>query len=117
MPRRDSRADHIDRRATVRGYGNLIDCYLRCRPNQSGHTREQWQELAKGQSPRAVIIACCDSRADPATIFDADPGDIFVVRNVANLVPPFEPIGGRDGVSAALEYGVNELYVREIVVM
>ena len=117
MPRRYLSTDRNDRRTTVRGYGNLIDGYRRFRANQSGHTREQWQELAKGQSPRAVIIACCDSRADPASIFDADPGDIFVVRNVANLVPPFEPIRGRDGVSAAIEYGVNELNVREIVVM
>jgi len=101
----------------VRGFGNLIEGYRRFRANQSGPKRRQWQQLAEGQSPRAVIIACCDSRADPATIFDADPGDIFVVRNVANLVPPFEPNGGRDGVSAAIEYGVTQLNVPEIVVM
>ena len=101
----------------MRGYGNLIDGYRRFRANQSDPTREQWQQLAEGQSPRAVIIACCDSRADPATIFDADPGDIFVVRNVANLAPPFEPNGARDGVSAAIEYGVTQLNVPEIVVM
>ena len=101
----------------MRGYGNLIDGYRRFRANQSGPKREQWQQLAEGQSPRAVIIACCDSRADPATIFDADPGDIFVVRNVANLAPPFEPNGARDGVSAAIEYGVTQLNVPEIVVM
>ena len=95
----------------MRGFGNLIDGYRRFRANQSGVNRRQWQQLAEGQSPRAVIIACCDSRADPATIFDADPGDIFVVRNVANLVPPFEPDGGRDGVSAAIEYGVTQLNV------
>jgi carbonic anhydrase len=71
----------------------------------------------EGQSPRALIVACCDSRADPATIFDADPGDIFVVRNVANLVPPFEPGEGRDGVSAAIEFAVTQLNVPEIVVM
>jgi carbonic anhydrase len=79
--------------------------------------REQWQQLAEGQSPRAVVIACSDSRADPATIFDADPGDIFVVRNVANLVPPFEPNGTPDGVSAAIEYAVTQLNTPEIVVM
>jgi carbonic anhydrase len=101
----------------VRGYGNLIDGYRRFRANQSNSTREQWQQLAEGQSPRAVIIACSDSRADPATIFDADPGDIFVVRNVANLVPPFEPSGARDGVSAAIEYAVTQLNTPEIVVM
>jgi carbonic anhydrase len=101
----------------VRGFGNLIDGYRRFRANQSGPERRQWLQLAEGQSPRAVIIACCDSRTDPATIFDADPGDIFVVRNVANLVPPFEPNGGRDGVSAAIEYGVTQLNVPEIVVI
>lgn len=101
----------------MRGYGNLIDGYRRFRANQSQPAREQWQQLVEGQSPRAVIIACSDSRADPAIIFDADPGDIFVVRNVANLVPPFEPNGARDGVSAAIEYGVTQLNVPEIVVM
>lgn len=101
----------------MRGYGNLIDGYRRFRANQSDPMQEQWQQLAEGQSPRAVIIACCDSRADPATIFDADPGDIFVVRNVANLAPPFEPDRARDGVSAAIEYAVTQLNVPEIVVM
>jgi len=101
----------------VRGYGNLIDGYRRFRANQSSTAREHWQQLVEGQSPRAVIIACSDSRADPAIIFDADPGDIFVVRNVANLAPPFEPNGARDGVSAAIEYGVTQLHVPEIVVM
>jgi len=104
-------------RITVRGFGNLVDGYRRFRANQSSATREHWHQLAEGQSPRAVIIACCDSRADPATIFDADPGDIFVVRNVANLVPPFDPNGKRDGVSAAIEFGVIKLKVPEIVVM
>jgi carbonic anhydrase len=101
----------------VRGYGNLIDGYRRFRAKQSSSSREHWQELANGQSPRAVIIACCDSRADPAIIFDADPGDIFVVRNVANLVPPFEPTGTPDGVWAAIEYAVTQLNTPEIVVM
>jgi carbonic anhydrase len=101
----------------MRGFGNLIDGYRRFRAQQSSSSKEQWEQLAEGQSPRAVIIACCDSRADPATIFDTDPGEIFVVRNVANLVPPFEANGGRHGVSAALEFGVTQLNVPEIVVM
>ena len=100
----------------MRGFGNLIDGYRRFRSKQSG-AREQWEQLAEGQAPRACIIACCDSRADPATIFDTDPGEIFVVRNVANLVPPFEASGGRHGVSAALEFAVTQLNVPEIVVM
>jgi carbonic anhydrase len=101
----------------VRGFGNLIEGYGRFRANQCSATRDHWQQLVEGQSPRALIVACCDSRADPATIFDADPGDIFVVRNVANLVPPFEPGEGRDGVSAAIEFAVTQLNVPEIVVM
>ncbi|HEU0311509.1 MAG TPA: carbonic anhydrase [Sphingomicrobium sp.] len=101
----------------MRGFGNLIDGYRRFRTKQSAAARVQWEQLAEGQSPRAVIIACCDSRADPATIFDTDPGEIFVVRNVANLVPPFEANGGRHGVSAALEFAVTQLNVPEIVVM
>jgi carbonic anhydrase len=100
----------------MRGFGNLIDGYRRFREKQSG-AKEQWEQLAEGQAPRARIIACCDSRADPATIFDTDPGEIFVVRNVANLVPPFEASGGRHGVSAALEFAVTQLNVPEIVVM
>ncbi|QIK96074.1 carbonic anhydrase [Sphingomonas sp. HDW15A] len=101
----------------MKGFGNLLDGYRRFRVNRFESERERFRELAEGQQPRAIIIACCDSRADPATIFDADPGEIFVVRNVANLVPPFEPTGGRHGVSAALEFAVTQLKVPEIIVM
>jgi carbonic anhydrase len=101
----------------MKGFGNLIDGYRRFRASQFATERARWQELAEGQSPRAVVIACSDSRADPATIFDTNPGEIFVVRNVANLVPPFETGGGRHGVSAALEFAVTQLNVPEIVVM
>lgn len=101
----------------MKGFGNLLEGYLRFRSNRFESERPRWRKLAEGQTPRAIIIACCDSRADPATIFDTDPGEIFVVRNVANLVPPFEPDGGRHGVSAALEFAVTQLKVPEIVVM
>lgn len=101
----------------MKGFGNLLEGYRRFRSNRVEAERERWKELAEGQSPRAIIIACCDSRADPATIFDTDPGEIFVVRNVANLVPPYEPNGGRHGVSAALEFAVTQLKVPEVVVM
>lgn len=101
----------------MKGFGNLLEGYRRFRANRFETARERWQELAEGQAPRAIVIACCDSRADPATIFDTDPGEIFVVRNVANLVPPFETGGGRHGVSAALEFAVTQLNVPEIVVM
>lgn len=97
--------------------GSLLEGYRRFRANQFETARERWQELAEGQQPRAIVIACCDARADPATIFDTDPGEIFVIRNVANLVPPFETGGGRHGVSAALEFGVTQLNVAEILVV
>jgi carbonic anhydrase len=101
----------------MKGFGNLLEGYTRFRNNRYELEKPRWRKLAEGQTPRAIVIACCDSRADPATIFDTDPGEIFVVRNVANLVPPFEPDGGRHGVSAALEFAVTQLKVPEIVVM
>ncbi|MEP7315556.1 MAG: carbonic anhydrase [Sphingomicrobium sp.] len=101
----------------MKGFGNLLEGYHRFRSDKVESARDRWAELAEGQSPRAIVIACCDSRADPALIFDADPGEIFVVRNVANLVPPYEANGGRHGVSAALEFAVTQLKVPEIVVM
>ena len=103
--------------STAAGLGDLLAGYRRFRATRYEKKRAQWRQLAEGQNPRAVIIACSDSRADPATIFDTDPGDIFVVRNVANLVPPFEADGGRHGVSAALEFAVTQLNVGEVIVM
>jgi carbonic anhydrase len=79
--------------------------------------RERWRHLAEGQSPKVMIIACSDSRVDPAQIFDVGPGEIFVVRNVANLVPPYEPDQNYHGVSAALEFAVTQLQVEEIIIM
>jgi carbonic anhydrase len=101
----------------MKGFGNLLEGYRRFRAKQHGSAQERWQELAEGQSPRALIVACSDSRADPAIIFDTDPGEIFVVRNIANLIPPYETGGGRHGVSAALEFAVTQLIVPEIVIM
>ncbi|MNL23882.1 Carbonic anhydrase 1 [compost metagenome] len=80
--------------------------------------RERYQKLAEeGQKPHTLIIACCDSRAAPEMIFDAGPGELFVVRNVANLVPPYEPDGNYHATSAALEFAVQSLRVRDIIVM
>ena len=101
----------------MEGFGNLLAGYRRFRDQKVSGEEVKWTELAEGQSPRAIIIACSDSRVDPAVIFDADPGEIFVVRNVANLVPPFEANEGRHGVSAALEFAVTQLKVPEIIVM
>ena len=72
---------------------------------------------AEGQRPRIMVIGCCDSRVAPEAIFDAAPGELFVVRNVANLVPPYSPDEGLHGVSAALEFAVQALKVKHIVVM
>ncbi len=72
---------------------------------------------ASGQRPHSMVIACSDSRVDPAVIFGAGPGELFVVRNVANLVPPFSPDGAYHGTSAALEFGVRVLQVSQVVVM
>lgn len=96
---------------------SLINGYRRFREGAWTNERERWEELAEGQSPSTMIIACSDSRVDPAQIFDTKPGEIFVVRNVAALVPPFETAPGQHGVSAALEFAVRELKVAEIVVM
>jgi len=95
----------------------LIAGYTRFRQTGYSRERERWSELAEGQSPRVMVIACSDSRVEPAIIFDAKPGEMFVVRNVAALAPPFETAPGHHGVSAALEFAVTQLEVEEIVVM
>lgn len=79
--------------------------------------QDLYTRLRIGQTPKALVIACCDSRADPAIITDCDPGELFVVRNVANLVPPYEADGGVHGVSTALEFGVRTLNVEHIIVL
>ncbi|MCE7797966.1 carbonic anhydrase [Sphingobium sufflavum] len=98
-------------------FSDMLTGYARFRSNAWVAQRDRWDELAEGQSPRVLIIACSDSRVDPAQIFDTNPGEIFVVRNVAALVPPFETTPGHHGVSAALEFAVQVLKVDEIVVM
>jgi carbonic anhydrase len=95
----------------------LIDGYRRFRATGWARERERWERLAEGQSPRVMVIACSDSRVDPTQIFDSGPGEMFVVRNVAALVPPYETTGGHHGVSAALEFAVTQLQVEEVVVM
>ena len=95
----------------------LVDGYRRFRSSGWEPRRDRWAALKEGQQPRVMVIACSDSRVDPSQIFDVDPGEIFVVRNVAALVPPFETTPGLHGVSAALEFAVQFLKVSEIVVM
>jgi carbonic anhydrase len=95
----------------------LIEGYRRFRATGWEPKRDRWAQLGEGQQPDTMVIACSDSRVDPAQIFDVDPGEIFVVRNVAALVPPFETTPGHHGVSAALEFAVQVLQVKQIVVM
>jgi len=96
----------------------LTQGYRRFRDTKWPAQRDRFIALAQqGQKPHTLVVACSDSRADPASIFDAAPGELFVVRNVANLVPPYEPDGQLHGVSAALEFGVKVLGVSRIVVM
>jgi carbonic anhydrase len=95
----------------IEGYRDFLDGRLR-------HEQDRYRELAEaGQSPDVMVIGCCDSRVSPEVIFDARPGELFVVRNVANIVPPYEPDGHAHGVSAALEFGVAALKVKHIVVL
>jgi carbonic anhydrase len=95
----------------------LIEGYRRFREKDWARERERWAELAEGQSPQVMILACADSRSDPAQIFDARPGEMFVVRNIAALAPPYETSQGYHGVSSALEFAVTQLKVGEILVM
>ncbi|MXP40682.1 carbonic anhydrase [Altererythrobacter soli] len=96
---------------------HLLDGYHRFREKGWHPQRARWDRLREGQQPQVMVIACSDSRVDPAQIFDVDPGEIFVVRNVAALVPPFETTPGHHGVSAALEFAVQVLKVKEILVL
>ena len=98
-------------------FSDMLDGYARFRTNEWTEERDRWKVLGEGQSPRVMVIACSDSRVDPTQIFDTRPGEIFVVRNVAALVPPFETTPGLHGVSAALEFAVQFLKVEEIVVV
>jgi carbonic anhydrase len=95
----------------------LIEGYHRFRQKDWEHERERWSELAEGQSPQVMVLSCADSRVDPAQIFDARPGEMFVARNIAALAPPYETSSGYHGVSAALEFAVTQLNVAEIIVM
>jgi len=97
--------------------GQLRDGYAQFRAEHFENKQRLWRRLSMGQSPKALVIGCADSRVDPAAIFNAGPGELFIVRNVANLVPPYEPDGAHHGVSAALEFAVKSLQVDHIVVL
>ena len=96
----------------------LIDGYRNFTSARLPTEQTRYRELAeRGQSPQVMVIGCCDSRVSPEVIFDAGPGELFVVRNVANLVPVYQPDGGAHGVSAALEFAVQVLKIRHVVVL
>ena len=96
----------------------LIDGYRQFTSARLPTEQSRYRELSeRGQSPPVMVIGCCDSRVSPEVIFDAGPGELFVVRNVANLVPVYQPDGGAHGVSAALEYAVQVLKIKHVVVL
>jgi carbonic anhydrase len=96
----------------------LLEGYSAFRAGRLQTEQDRYRALAeRGQSPQVMVIGCCDSRVSPEAIFDAGPGELFVVRNVANLVPPYAPDGAYHGVSAALEFAVAALKVKHIVVL
>lgn len=95
----------------------LIEGYRAFRDGQWPLVRQHYQRLAEGQKPRMLVIACSDSRVDPHTIFNVGPGEIFVVRNVANIVPPCEQGEGLHGTAAAIEFAVAKLQVKTILVL
>lgn len=97
---------------------DLMNGYFEFRAGNFKAEKERYETLAEtGQKPKTMIIACCDSRSAPETIFNAHPGEMFVVRNVANLAPPYSPDDGYHSTSAALEFAVQALKVSNIVVM
>lgn len=95
----------------LEGYRNFRHKYV----NKENSVMAQLS--TQGQHPKMLIVSCCDSRVDPGLILNCDPGDLFIVRNVANIIPPFERDFGYHGTSAALEFGINFLKIRHLVIM
>jgi carbonic anhydrase len=95
----------------------LIEGYRRFRAGHWPHYRERYESISERQTPSICIISCCDSRVDPVSIFDARPGELFVIRNVANLVPPYRASEGLQGTSTAIEFAVRKLEVETILVL
>jgi len=109
--------DFLERR-TMAFPQQLLDGYRAFLIGRLRHEQDRYRGLAEiGQSPQILVIGCCDSRVSPEVIFDARPGELFVVRNIGNLVPPYTPDGAQRAVSAALEFAVQALKVKHIVVL
>lgn len=97
---------------------NLVEGFQRFRERHFERNDSLYQQLVKeGQTPKTLVVACCDSRVDPALVLDCEPGDLFVIRNVANLVPPSENRAGHHGTTAAIEYAIRILNVEHIIVL
>ena len=96
----------------------LLDGYRTFTTERLPTEQSRYRDLSvRGQAPEVMVIGCCDSRVSPEAIFDAGPGELFVVRNIANLVPTYQPDSAAHGVSAALEYAVSVLKIKHIVVL
>jgi carbonic anhydrase len=101
-----------------KSFASIINGYKSFRKKYASGDNHLMQRLsAKGQSPEIMMIACCDSRVDPALLLQCEPGDLFVVRNVANIVPPYESDGTHHGTSAALEFGICYLKVKHLIIL
>jgi carbonic anhydrase len=97
---------------------SLVEGHRRFLRDRHAPERGRYLQLAElGQAPAAMVIACCDARVDVSTVFDADHGELFILRNVANLVPPYEPEGKYHGTSAAIEFAVQVLKVPHLIVL
>lgn len=111
-------ATHWGRTLSVITLERLRDGYSRYRTHWFPDYEPLFKQLAEeGQHPKALVVSCCDSRVNPALVFDQDPGDLFVVRNVANVIPPYAPDPGCHGTSAAVEFAVTVLEVADIIVL
>lgn len=95
----------------------LIEGFHRWRDGYYVQNRSLFESLQKGQTPKVLLIGCCDSRVDPGQLFGTQPGEMFVLRNVANLIPPYAPDQGHHGTSAAVEFAVRGLEVEHIIVL
>jgi len=101
-----------------KSFNKMVQGYQGFREKYATGDNSVMQHLAyNGQQPDVMIVACCDSRVDPALILQCEPGDLFIVRNVANIIPPFESDNGHHGTSAALEFGICYLNVKHLIIL
>lgn len=99
-------------------FTKILDGYQQFRKKYASGDKSVMESLShNGQQPQIMVVACCDSRVDPALILQCDPGDLFVVRNVANIIPPFEKDEAHHGTSAALEFGIRFLQVKHLILL